>query len=262
MKEKLRLAHVAKSFTENKQTVNVLADISLTVREGEFVTLIGPSGSGKSTIFKLIGGLLVPDAGTIELDGESIVGRKGLISYMPQGNSLFPWRTVEQNVALALEISGRARKQAILEARKWLGKAGLAGYEHVYPHVLSGGMQQRAAFLRALLAPRELMCLDEPFGSLDAFTRIGMQQWLLRVWEESRRTVLFITHSIEEAIFLSDRIYVLSAKPTRILREFAVPFARPREEAVMLGAEFADLRKEIYELMRKACPFETGTGEG
>lgn len=247
---KLQLIKVSKSFGGKSDETVVLSDLSLTVGENEFVSIIGPSGSGKTTLFNIIGGLLLPDSGQIILDGKEITGLKGLISYMPQNHSLFPWRTVEENVILAQEIAGIPRKEALQEAREWLVKVGLGGYEQEYPHVLSGGMQQRVSFLRALLSPQELMCLDEPFGSLDALTRVEMQHWLLNLWEQNKRSVLFITHSIEEALFLSDRIYVLSNKPTTILQEIKVPYSRPRDPAIQLQSSFVQLRQEIYELLK------------
>jgi ABC-type nitrate/sulfonate/bicarbonate transport system ATPase subunit len=250
----LEVENLSMQFERDGQPLRVLDRLSLTVRKGEFVSVIGPSGSGKSTLFHLIGGLYRPTAGTIRIDGRETTGERGHISYMPQHNSLFPWLTIEQNVLLAREVAAgmrkRAKDEARLEAREWLRRVGLAGYEGAYPHQLSGGMQQRAAFVRALLSPRELMCLDEPFGALDALTRHDMQQWLLRLWEEHQRTILFVTHSIEEALLLSDRIYVLSARPAVVLREIAIPFGRPRPERLTADPAFQALRLEIHDLLR------------
>ncbi|HET7560467.1 MAG TPA: ABC transporter ATP-binding protein [Limnochordia bacterium] len=231
--------------------LEVLAGIDLAVGAGEFVAIVGPSGCGKSTLFRAIGGLIAPTAGEIAIDGAVVTGRRGLISYMPQASALFPWRTTLDNVTLALEIAGVSRREARAAAGEWLPKVGLAGYERSYPHELSGGMQQRASFLRALLSPRELMCLDEPFGALDALTRREMQGWLLKLWEEHRRSVLMVTHSIEEALLLADRVYVMSAKPARMLREIRVPFARPRSERCALEPAFVALVDEIYGLLRR-----------
>ncbi len=250
MNKKLVVDRIGKSYTRGTTEERILDGLSLHIHEGEFVSVIGPSGSGKSTLFHIIGGLIEPASGSILLDGREVTGQKGLISYMPQTPALFPWRTVEKNVILAMEVAGIPQKQALEKAREWLKLVGLDGYERAYPYMLSGGMQQRVAFLRALLSPQEVMCLDEPFGALDALTRIGMQKWLLQIWERNRRTVLFVTHSIEEALFLSDRIYVFSDKPTRVLREIEVPFARPRSEEVLTGSRFVELRGEIYTLMR------------
>jgi ABC-type nitrate/sulfonate/bicarbonate transport system ATPase subunit len=246
----LECRNIIKEFQTGKSRMRVLDNITLKVDKGEFVSIIGPSGCGKSTLFQLIGGLMTPDSGDIFLDGRNITGQSGHISYMPQHNTLFPWRTVEENAILALEIAGEPRRQALRTAREWLERLGLERYAKEYPHALSGGMQQRVAFLRALISPQELMCLDEPFGALDALTRHDMQQWLLDIWERHRRTVLFITHSIEEAILLSDRIYVLSNKPASVVREFAVPFARPRSERLLEEQQFVRLRTEIHGLLR------------
>ncbi|MNI45112.1 Bicarbonate transport ATP-binding protein CmpD [compost metagenome] len=250
---KLELLGIRQTFTSKGQTVQVLEDIHIHVKEGEFVSIIGPSGSGKSTLFHIIGGLIQPTAGVVQLDGKEVTGTRGLISYMPQQPALFPWRSIEDNVVLAQEVSGSksGRSDSLEQARSWLAKVGLSGYEKQYPHVLSGGMQQRVSFLRALLSPQELMCLDEPFGSLDALTRQDMQEWLLNIWEANKRSVLFVTHSIEEALFLSDRIYVLSNKPTKVIKEIIIPFDRPRRQSVMTESAFQQLRMEIYELMRE-----------
>lgn len=253
---KLNLRGIQHSFPNKKQRVSVLADISLYVNKGEFVSIIGPSGSGKSTLFHIIGGLLKPASGEVWLDDVNVTGSKGLISYMPQQPALFPWRSIESNVALAQEIAGVTRADALVKAREWLPKVGLGGYEQELPHVLSGGMQQRVSFLRALLSPQELMCLDEPFGSLDALTRQDMQAWLLNIWEQNKRSILFVTHSIEEALFLSDRVYVLSNKPAKIIEELVIPFARPRQESVKLDPIFHELRQQIQELLRKEITYD------
>lgn len=248
---KLALSGVSKSFGSRRKPLPVIGGVSLEVREGEFVSLIGPSGSGKSTLFHLIGGLLQPDAGEIALDGRAITGERGHIAYMPQQPALLPWRTIESNVILDREIHGAPRRETLEEARRWMARAGLAGFEQAYPHMLSGGMQQRAAFVRALLSPHELMCLDEPFSALDAFTRSEMQAWLLDIWEETRRSVLFVTHHIEEALLLSDTIYVLSGRPSAVLRRIEVPFPRPRREEIAETPEFLALRRELTGLMKE-----------
>jgi ABC-type nitrate/sulfonate/bicarbonate transport system ATPase subunit len=247
----MELKHISQTFFEYGKVDTVLKDISLQVAKGEFVSIIGPSGCGKSTLFHIIGGLVVPSDGEVWLDGKEVTGQKGLISYMPQTHALFPWRTIEENVILAQEVAGLPKKAAIAQAREWLGRVGLSGYEHAYPHTLSGGMQQRASFLRALLSPQEFMCLDEPFAALDALTRMDMQRWLLSIWEQNKRSVLFVTHSIEEALLLSDRIYLLSDKPTTIIQEIKVPFARPRQEEIQMDPLFQKLKQEIYAMMKR-----------
>lgn len=248
---KLELRSIGKTYRIGGQSTDILKGIQLQVREKQFVSIVGPSGSGKSTLFYMIGGLTPPTEGTVWLDGRDVTGERGLISYMPQHDSLFPWRTILDNVVLSQEIVGRPKAAARREAAEWLQRIGLGGYERALPHQLSGGMRQRVSFLRALLSPRELMCLDEPFGALDALTRLEMQQWLLRIWEETRRSVLFVTHSIEEALLLSDRVYVLSpGRPSTIADVVDVPFGRPRDETVASEGVFLDLKKRIYETLR------------
>ncbi|WP_339320455.1 ABC transporter ATP-binding protein [Paenibacillus sp. FSL R10-2734] len=247
----LEVSGISKSFSHRRLETNVLNNVSLKVEQQEFVSIVGPSGCGKSTLFHMIGGLVKPDTGTIHMNGKVVTGQRGEISYMPQQPALFPWRTIEDNVLLAGEIKGILRDGAREEARHWLAKVGLGGFEQAYPHMLSGGMQQRAAFLRALLAPQELMLLDEPFSALDALTRSEMQRWLLELWEENRRSVLFITHNIEEALLLSNRIYVFSGRPGSILHTVDVPFPRPRRDEITDSPEFLTLKRQLSQWMRE-----------
>ena len=240
---KLSVKKITKSFEENK----VLEELSFHVNEGEFVSIVGPSGSGKSTLFHLIGGLYTPDSGDIWMDGERINGQRGSISYTPQSSSLLPWRTVLSNILLGGEIVGQKNEP---EALRMIEKAGLKGDEHSYPYELSGGMKQRVAFIRSLLSPQSLICLDEPFSALDEFTRLEMQNWLLSIWEEYKRSILLVTHNIEEALYLSDRIIVLSGKPAKVKKEFIVPFPRPRQESIVLSEEFLQWKKKIYNELR------------
>lgn len=245
----LEVRHIHKTFRERRKEVPVLRDISLEVRAGEFVSIIGPSGCGKSTLFHIVGGLTAPDQGEVYLQGAKVTGQRGHISYVPQQPALFPWRSIEDNVVLAREIAGMKRAGSRSEVREWLGKAGLGGFEKAYPHTLSGGMQQRASFLRGLLAPQEVMCLDEPFSALDALTRSDMQRWLLEMWEENKRSVLLITHSIDEALMLSDTIYLFSGRPAGVLHTVKVPFPRPRREDVAEDPLFLELKRDIAQRM-------------
>ncbi|MRN55363.1 ABC transporter ATP-binding protein [Paenibacillus monticola] len=247
----LEVKGISKAYTERRRVTSVLNNVSLKVEQQEFVSIVGPSGCGKSTLFHIIGGLEQPDAGTISMNGSLVTGQRGEISYMPQQPALFPWRTIEDNVLIAGEIKGVPQDQAREEARHWLAKVGLSGFERAYPHMLSGGMQQRAAFLRALLAPQELMLLDEPFSALDALTRSEMQRWLLELWEENRRSVLFITHNIEEALLLSNRIYVFSGRPGSVLHTVDIPFPRPRREEITDSPEFLLLKRQLSQWMRE-----------
>ena len=250
----LEVTGITKRYRREGKPHLVLDGVSLKVRQGEFVTLLGPSGSGKSTLFRIIGGVELPDEGEVAIGGRIATGERGLISYMPQQASLFPWMTVRRNISSALEIAGVPRREAQASADLWLGRIGLSDVAGEYPDALSGGMQQRVSFLRALLMPRGVMCLDEPFAALDALTRAEMQRWLLQLWEAERRSVLFVTHSIEEALTLSDRIYVLSSPPARVLREIAVPFARPRRGDVWKDPVFAELKQEIMDLLGRGNP--------
>ncbi|MDZ5470493.1 ABC transporter ATP-binding protein [Bacillus sp. 31A1R] len=225
----------------------VIENLNLAIKEGEFVSILGPSGSGKSTFFNLVGGILAPDSGSILLNGETINGKRGFISYMPQTPSLFPWRTILQNVLLGQELHGKTDKE---KAIHMLNKAGLGDYLSAYPDELSGGMKQRAAFIRALLSPGSIICLDEPFSALDELTRHEMQNWLLSILDDYRKTVLFVTHNIEEALYLSDRILILSDKPASVVKEVIVPFTRPREESLLLEEDFFKWKRDIHLVLK------------
>lgn len=240
----LALNHISKSFGSN----HVLDHLNLQIKKSEFVSILGPSGSGKSTLFHMIGGLLRPDEGTILLNEENINGKTGKISYMPQSPSLMPWRSILDNALLGQELQGKTDKK---KASEMLKVAGLGDYLDAYPHELSGGMKQRAAFIRALLSPQELILLDEPFSALDELTRSDMQQWLLEIWENHKPTILFVTHNIEEAILLSDRIVILSQRPASIKKEISVPFTRPRNAQLHLSEEFIHFRQELHSLLKE-----------
>lgn len=241
----LSIENVSKRFGENE----VIRELSLDVKAGEFVSILGPSGSGKSTIFNLVGGLLTPDEGTIRLQNESIIGKRGSISYMPQTPSLLPWRTILQNVLIGQELQGNINREKAIEM---IEKAGLKDYIHSYPHELSGGMKQRVAFIRALLSPQPIILLDEPFSALDEWTRLDMQKWLLDIWDSHRPTILFVTHNIEEALFLSDRILVLSHRPSHVISELKVPFIRPRNEELLLEDRFLESKRTIHFALKRS----------
>jgi ABC-type nitrate/sulfonate/bicarbonate transport system ATPase subunit len=244
MKSVIRTENISLSFTETGQ---VLDSISLNVKPNEFVSIIGPSGSGKSTIFQCLGGVLLPEKGDIFFGDKKITGETGHISYMPQQHSLLPWRSVLENVLLGQELH---KKTNVEEAKSWLSRVGLLEYENFFPHQLSGGMKQRVAFIRALISPSSLLLLDEPFSALDEFTRLDMQKWLLSIWEKERKSILFITHNIEEALFLSDRIYLLSDRPARIIKEINVSFPRPRNEELLMDDHFQMMKKEIFKELK------------
>lgn len=226
----LQLQNVRFQYREAGRAVPVLDQINLTIQAGEFVSILGASGSGKSTLLQLIANLLRPDSGSITVNGQPIQPHQRQVAYMPQDDALLPWRTVLDNVVLGPEIRGTGRRQAIRQARDLLPLFGLANFGEVFPAQLSGGMRQRAALLRTFLIGSDILLLDEPFGALDALTRRDLQVWLLDVWGQFDYTVLFVTHDVEEALFLSDRIVVLSPRPGTIVYDAPVPFARPRQQ--------------------------------
>lgn len=223
----------------------VIQDVSLQVEEGAFASIVGPSGCGKSTLLKVLAGLLKPDAGSARVAGVSTIGRPGLVSYMPQKDLLLPWRRVLGNATLGAEVGGVPRAEAARSAQALMDRFGLAGFERAWPSQLSGGMRQRLALLRAFLAPARTMLLDEPFGALDAITRREMHGWLQGVLAAEPRTVLFITHDVEEALLLSDQVYVMSPRPGRIVRSVAVSFAKPRPSEAVVEPEFVGLKAEL-----------------
>jgi ABC-type nitrate/sulfonate/bicarbonate transport system ATPase subunit len=239
---KLEVTDVSMEFSGTGARVSALAPVSFALREGSFVSVIGPSGCGKSTLFNIIAGLQSPTSGTISIDGEDATGNIGRVGYMLQKDLLLPWRTVLDNIILGMEIKGVARKRARATAMPYLQKYGLAGFEHRFPRELSGGMRQRAALLRTLLLDTDIILLDEPFGALDAQTRTQMQEWLLQLWTDFHKTVVFVTHDVEEAIYLSDEILVVSARPGRITDRMAVPLMRPRPRSIMNNADFIALK--------------------
>ncbi len=259
---KLAIRQVSKSFFSQGQSWEpAIEEISLEVQEGEIASLIGMSGCGKSTLLDVVAGISLPEAGEVLLSGVSILGKKGQVSYMPQKDVLFPWRTILDNVIIPLEIQGWSRKTAREEALSLLPHFGLSNYAQSYPYALSGGMRQRAAFLRTYLNKKELMLLDEPFGKLDALTRMQMQQWLLEIWQQFKHTVLFVTHDIEEAILLSDRIYVLSPSPGRIVAEVTVPLGRPRHARMTTDPAFTAIKRELLHLLGESL-FEQEKQDG
>jgi ABC-type nitrate/sulfonate/bicarbonate transport system ATPase subunit len=246
---RIELRHVSKTFFGTDHTVLALEDVSFSVMPGEFVTIIGPSGSGKSTLFNLCVGLLEPDEGEILIDGERPKNRIGMVGYMPQRDLLLPWRSVLKNVIIPLEIQGVPLNESRQKALEMFPHFGLETFEHEYPSALSGGMRQRAALLRTWLMGRSTLLLDEPFGALDALTRKELQTWLLKVWQEFERTVMFITHDVEEAVYLADRVIVLSARPGKIKSELKIDLPRPRHQGMIAETEFGKLvRKLLMEL--------------
>ncbi|MGI9062054.1 MAG: ABC transporter ATP-binding protein [Ktedonobacteraceae bacterium] len=248
---KLLVQDVSKVYRNGRQSVAALASIDLTVAVGEFVTVIGPSGCGKSTLFTIVAGIEQPSAGVVAIDGDADAVRAGKAGYMPQQPLLLPWRTVEENVMLGLDVRRVPRKKAQMEAHELLKRFGLADFAQSYPAMLSGGMRQRVALLRTVLFNAAFLLLDEPFGALDALTRLSLQMWLLELWQMFHSSVLFITHDVREAILLSDRIYVLSARPARVLRVVEVNLLRPRRQENLALTEAVQLEQELVALLMK-----------
>ncbi|ATW26771.1 ABC transporter ATP-binding protein [Candidatus Formimonas warabiya] len=245
MSKKLVLEKVSKSFALDGKMIDVLLDFSLSVDDAEFVCLLGPSGCGKSTVLNLICGLLRADKGTVSFPGS---GEKK-VSFMPQKDLLLPWRTVIDNACIPLEIRGISKTAARQKAGELLDLFGLTGFENSYPSQLSGGMRQRVAVMRTFLHQGDILLLDEPFGKLDALTRAHLQIWLLSVWSEFRQSVIFVTHDIEEAIFLADRIYLMSERPGTVKAEINVDLPRPRTAEMITRPEFVARKKTILELL-------------
>lgn len=244
---RIEFKHVSKVFVGKDHYIPALTDISFKVMPSEFITIIGASGSGKSTLFNICVGLLEPDEGEVLIDGEKLKKRKGIVGYMPQKDLLLPWRSVLDNVIIPLEIKGVPKIESRQKALEMLPHFGLKSFENEYPSVLSGGMRQRAALLRTWLMGRSTLLLDEPFGALDALTRKELQYWLLSVWQEFGGTMVFITHDVEEAVFLADRVIVLSARPGKIKRELRIDIPRPRSQRVIAEPEFGMLIRELLE---------------
>lgn len=245
------LRNVSKHFSTKKGQLPVIRDVGMVANPGEFISIIGPSGCGKSTLFKLIAGLETPSEGHIMVDGVEATGNPEKFAYMPQKDLLFPWRSVLDNTTLGLEVQGLSRKAARAKALPLFEKFGIDGFEDSYPWRLSGGMRQRAALLRTVVQDRPVLLLDEPFGALDSLTRIEMQEWLTSVWEQFRWTVVLITHDIREAVFLSDRVYALTARPARVREVYEVPLARPRSLAVATDPTFVELEAKLLAALRE-----------
>lgn len=237
----LNVNGVSKSFEDGQ----VIKEISIELHEGEIVSLLGVSGGGKTTLFNIIAGLSAPDTGNVILDGEDITGKPGNVSYMLQKDLLLPYRTIVDNVALPLVIRGMSKKEAREKAAGYFEEFGLSGTEKKYPAQLSGGMKQRAALLRTYLFSEKVALLDEPFSALDMLTKGAVHEWYLDVMEKIKLSTLFITHDIDEAILLSDRIYLLTGKPGTITKEIVVKEPKPRRKDFNLTEAFLEYKREI-----------------
>ncbi|ANS74244.1 nitrate ABC transporter ATP-binding protein [Paenibacillus yonginensis] len=244
----LSVQELSYAFAKDKP---LFCKLSFDLAEGEFVSLLAQSGMGKTTLFRLIAGLLKPQKG-------EIYAPKQQIGYMPQRDCLMPWRSVLDNAAVGLEVKGLSKREARRQAFELLPEFGLEGTERRMPHELSGGMRQRVSFMRSLLAGGRLLLLDEPFSALDAMTRISMQEWLLQIWEKHRPTILFITHDVDEALLLSDRLLIASHAPVSRLHGLKVGQPRPRSYETLLTPPFIDLKQRVLELLRPGMPSPEG----
>ena len=239
-------------FQYESEDFHIIDGLSFHIQKGEFVSIIGASGCGKSTIFRLVNQLLPMESGEIRVNGRSIAGQKSYCGYMPQRDLLFPWRTIGENLRLPMEIRGgftRAKMDARVDEA--LAHVGLAGCRDKAPNELSGGMRQRAAFARTVLTDSQLLLLDEPFSALDFLTRISMQEWLLGQWAQDKPTILFITHDVEEALFLSNRVLVVEETPIRALTSIEVPAGYPRTRACLADPQMISLRETLIGMLRK-----------
>ncbi len=246
---KLAVESISKSFERPGSTLTVLDRISFEVKAGEFFVIVGPSGCGKTTFLRIVQGLDQPTGGTIKLSGVPLKGPAQDRGFVFQADSLFPWRNVLRNVTFGPELNGTSRAAADQDARSIISLVGLKGFEEHYPHELSGGMRQRVNLARAFAVHPDILLMDEPFASLDALTRETMQQELFRIVAETKKTVLFITHQIEEAVFLADRIAVFSARPAQLARIIEVDLPRPRLLQIKRSARFQQLVEEVWELI-------------
>jgi NitT/TauT family transport system ATP-binding protein len=259
---KLETRGLSKTFVKaTGGEVEALRDISLQVEEGEFVAIVGASGCGKTTFLRILDGLIEKTAGEVWLDGKEVSRPGPDRGFVFQSDSLFPWRTVLDNVLFGLEVQGKPRKESVERAMEYIKLVGLSGFERHYPHELSGGMRQRCNLARALTINPELLLMDEPFAALDAQTREIMQQELLRIWNADRKTVLFITHQIDEAIYLADRVFVFTVRPGRVKTVIPIPFKRPRVLDIKRTPEFIGYVDKVWKLIEEEVRASVMAGE-
>lgn len=244
---KINVHQVSKTYGEGASAVKVLDEISIGIEAGRFVALLGPSGCGKTTLLRIINGLIIPDSGTVEIEGTPVHGPSTSVGFVFQQDALWPWRDVMHNITFGLEIRKTPRQDALAAAHELVKLVGLSGFEHHFPHQLSGGMRQRVNLARALAINPEVLLMDEPFASLDAQTREVMQMELLRIWSSSRKTVAFVTHQIDEAVFLSDEVIVMGARPGHVREIVPIPFERPRRLHLKRTTEFNAIVEHIWE---------------
>ena len=248
---KLEIRDVGKIYNTKAGETTALEKTSFTVADGEFVTILGPSGCGKSTILRIVAGLEESNSGQVLLDGKEINGPGPDRGMVFQSYTLFPWLNVKDNITFGLKLKGVSQKERDDLARHYLQLIGLEGFEKHYPIQLSGGMKQRVAIARALANDPKILLMDEPFGALDAQTRTIMQEVLLKAWEETKKTILFITHDVDESIFLADSVYVMTARPGRLKKKIPITLARPREYSMKSTPEFGHYKEELLSLIRE-----------
>ena len=240
----IELRHITKNYpNSNTAQTNALEDINLTVSDGEFVSVLGPSGCGKSTLLEITAGLLQQSSGEVVLDGRAQSGTSRDIGVVFQDSALFPWRSIRKNIEFGLEVAGVSRAERRERAEETIALVGLKGFEDKYPHQLSGGMRQRAGLARTLVADPSVILMDEPFSAVDHLTRLTLQDEIVRIWEQQKKTVFFITHDVAEAVYLATRVVLLSPRPGRIQQIFNVPFKRPRNRS---DAEMQSIVERIY----------------
>jgi len=248
---RIAVAGLAHSFGAGREA---LGPVDLIVEPGTFVSIVGPSGCGKSTLLRVLAGVLTPSSGHATIDDRDVRGQPGVAAYMAQKDLLLPWRRALDNAILGSELDGVDRSEARARASAWFDRFGLTGFEEAWPHELSGGMRQRLALLRTFLFRRDVLLLDEPFGALDAITRQDMVTWLAEVWAADRRTALLVTHDVEEALLLSDRVEVMSARPGTIVASIPVDLDRPRPAELVTDPAFVALRARVLQALRGGHP--------
>lgn len=245
---KLSVRNINHSFrSKNGEMTKALSDVSLDIRDHEFVALVGPSGCGKSTLLNIMAGLVKPTQGQVMIDDIPVKGVSDRIGYMSQADTLLPWRNIIDNVALGLELKGVPKKERYERAHQLIDRVGLSGFENSYPFELSGGMRKRAALIRTLAVDPEILFMDEPFGPLDYFTKEMLQEDIMKLWQENRQTVVYVTHDLPEAITLADRVVIMSARPSIIKSDYDIRLPRPRSVMdIRFNSEFIELEKMIW----------------
>lgn len=247
----LQVQGISKRFDGGAAAVTAIEHVSFDVARGSFVSILGPSGCGKSTLFNIIAGLLMPTEGDVRIGDTSVIGQAGQVGYMLQKDLLLPWRTIEDNIILGPTLRGVRRRDALQSAKMLIERCGLSSFEKKKPHQLSGGMRQRAALLRTLLTGKDVLLLDEPFGALDAITRLQLQMTLIDIWQETRKTILFVTHDVEEALLLSDEIIVLTDRPGHVRARLPVTLPRPRTTEMLASPDLMALKAKLMTLLLK-----------